>query len=294
VKTAEEDFLERLRRINFYRNGNQRAPHKPLYLLYNIATLQKGLPRLQLFEDIQPTLNEALCRFGLANKNQNPHYPFWRLQNDNLAEVSPPSGYGLRQSSNDPKKSSLLKLNARGGLLKKDHALLVNNAALQTQSIHELLDAHFPISIHEDILSFFNLRLQNARSRDVSTDNEFRDNVLTAYQNRCAITGFSIHFRGSFPGLEAAHICWPQSGGNDQITNGISMTTLHRKLFHLGIIGIDPISYSIQIAKQTSELNSSQLSLERLKGKRLELPLDPALSPDKDALSWHMKWVFRD
>jgi len=62
--TAEVDLFERLRSINFYRKGNQRAPHKPLYLLYNIASLQKGLPRLQLFEDIQPTLNEALCRFG--------------------------------------------------------------------------------------------------------------------------------------------------------------------------------------------------------------------------------------
>lgn len=211
-----------------------------------------------------------------------------------MAEVSPASGYGLRQGSNDPKKSSLLSLNAKGGFLEGDHALLTNSVALQTQCIHELLDAHFPKSIHEDILSFFNLQLNNARSRDDNTDNEFRDKVLTAYQNRCAITGFSIHFRGSFPGLEAAHVCWPQSGGNDLITNGIAMTTLHRKLFHLGIIGIDPSSYSIQITEQVSELNSSQFSLEKLQGKRINLPLDTALSPNKDALNWHMKWVFRD
>lgn len=289
----EKNLLDRLSKINYYRKGNQRAPHKPLYLLYCIASIQHGLPRLQLFKDIEPILHEALLRFGLASKKQNPQYPFWRLQNDNLAVVEPLVGYEIRKSSDDPTKSSLIKLGARGGLTPKDHDLILSNIALQTQCTHMILDSHFPRSIHEDIINFFNLRILNARYADKQTDTEFKKRVLEAYENTCAVSGFSINFRDGFPGLEAAHICWPHSGGNDEISNGIAMTTLHRKLFHLGIIGIHPTDYSLIISSQASQLGSKPAYRIKSEGEKLTLPRDKKHWPRRSALEWHYKWVFR-
>lgn len=57
-------FLTRLDQILVYKKGDQRAPHKPLYLLLCIAALQQGLPRLRKFDEVSQILGEALCRFG--------------------------------------------------------------------------------------------------------------------------------------------------------------------------------------------------------------------------------------
>lgn len=50
--TTSAHFLTRLDQILVYKKGNQRAPHKPLYLLFCIASLQQGLPRLRRFEEV--------------------------------------------------------------------------------------------------------------------------------------------------------------------------------------------------------------------------------------------------
>jgi putative restriction endonuclease len=114
------DFLNRLDRILVYRRGEQRAPHKPLYLLFCIASLQHGLPRLQSFEIVSHALTEALRRFGLRTKTLHPEYPFWRLQNDALAIVEADAPLKYRKSNDDPTKSSLLQTKARGGLREQD------------------------------------------------------------------------------------------------------------------------------------------------------------------------------
>jgi len=293
MKTTPKEFLAKIHRLKVYRKGNQRAPHKPLYLLYCIASIQHGLPRLQLFADIEPKLKEALFRFGLSAKSQNPHYPFWRLKNDGLAEVSPSGPYSLRASSDDPKKSSLIEMKAKGGLLHSDHSMLKSNLEFQTQCLHEILDAHFPSSIHDELIRFFDLRLFGARALDVNTEAQFSNRVILAYGNRCAVTGFAIGYRGIFPGLEAAHICWPQSGGNDEIRNGVAMTTLYRKLFHLGLFTIDMETLKIRLSRQVVDIGAKKEGMSRLDGQKLLLPQDQRDWPDTDALAWHSKWVFR-
>jgi len=291
--SIEEEFYERIGGINTYRKGNQRAPHKPLYLLLLIASVQQQLPRLQKFTSFESTLVEALHRFGLSNKTQNAHYPFWRLQNDKIAEVSPPTGYDIRRSSDDPKKSSLINLGAEGGFLKKYYQLLFNNLTIQSRAIDKILYAHFPPSIHEEILTFFDLRIEGARAKDYFSDSEFRSRILSTYGNTCALTGYSLHFRGNFPGLEAAHLCWPQVGGNDDISNGILMTTLCRKLFHLGIIGIEPSDYSILISPQASDIGMRTGKLAKVLNKRISLPNGTNCQPSVENLTWHKRWVFR-
>jgi putative restriction endonuclease len=289
----DRNFLERLQRIVIYRKGSERAPHKPLYLLYCIASLQHGLPRLQAFSVIEPKLKEGLIRFGLSTKSVSPQYPFWRLQNDGLAVVEPSGPYQIRKQSDDPTKSSLLSLNAHGGFTESDFEVLKGDLDLQTLAVHKILDGHFARSIHEEIIEFFDLRLAGARAADQHTEAEFRHQVLLAYGNTCALSGFSLGYRGSFPGLEAAHICWPQAGGNDDVCNGIAMTTLHRKLFHLGMFGIDE-DMKVIVGNEVAEMSRATLTLSKLAGRRIRLPLDQCLWPSAETLQWHRKWVFRN
>lgn len=291
--TSASDFLERLDKILVYRKGEQRAPHKPLYLLFCLASLQQGLPRLQRFDAISNALSVALRRFGPRTRTLHPEYPFWRLQHDNLAVVEADGFFEYRQSNNDPKKSSLLKANATGGLTKQDYDLLLNDIDLQSIAAHKILDRHFPISIHDEIIRHFNLILNDPHSKDLATEREFREAVLSAYGNSCALTGFSLKYQDVYCGIEAAHICWPQAGGNDDVSNGISMSTLHRKLFHLGLFTINDDDYTVYIATEAFENKESEMSLSQLHGKRITLPQNRKYWPSKKALSWHSRSVFR-
>jgi putative restriction endonuclease len=291
--TSAANFLERLDKILVYRKGEQRAPHKPLYLLFCLASLQHGLPRLQRFDAISNALSVALHRFGPRTKSLHPEYPFWRLQHDNLAVVEADEVLEYRQSNNDPTKSSLLKANAVGGLTEQDYALLVDDIDLQSITAHKLLDKHFPASIHDEVIRHFNLKLNDPHSKDLSTEREFREAVLSAYRNSCALTAFSLKYQDIYYGIEAAHICWAQVGGNDDITNGIAMSTLHRKLFHLGLFAINDEDYTVCVSTEALEDKKAGMSLRQLHGKPIALPEDSKYWPSKKALSWHSRWVFR-
>lgn len=287
----KQAFLDRVERVTVYKRGHERAPHKPLYLLQCIAAVQQGLPRMQPFTSIEKMLREALIRFGLSTRSVAPQYPFWRLQNDGLAVVEPSGPYEIRKQASDPTKKSLVANNAHGGLIGPDYDMLRGDLDLQTLCIHKLLDGHFPRSIHEDIIEFFDLRLAGGRGEDRQTESEFRSRIISAYGNSCALTGYSIGYRGTFPGLEAAHICWPQAGGNDDVCNGIAMTTLHRKLFHLGLFTIDS---QLRVALSSEISQPCHSSILRLSGQKISLPVDQRFWPNPSGLEWHRKWVFRN
>jgi putative restriction endonuclease len=290
---SSPSFLSRIEAINIYKRGNTRAPHKPLYLLLCIASLQKQQPRLRPFTAIEADLAEALRRFGLSTAKVNALYPFWRLQNDGLAEVYPSGPYVMRAGKpEEPTRNSLMGQNAHGGLLESDYNALSGNLDLQSRAVHRILNDHFPQSIHEDILDFFSIRLATLRASDTNTAAQFRTGVLDAYGRCCAFTGYAMTYRGESPGLEAAHICWAQSGGNDEISNGIAMTTLMRKLFHLGLLGIDE-KFVIRFSDELTDAQAPARSLLSLGGKPLRLPAEKKNWPDSDSLAWHRKWVFR-
>ena len=165
MNTRSRDFLLRLGAINVYKRGEQRAPHKPLYLLLLLARLQQGASRLVKFVEIREKLNSALRLFAPRVASVNAHYPFWRLQNDKLSEVVHKGNLQIRQSNDDPTVSSLIASEAMGGLTEEDFKLLAGNLDLQSLVAHKILDAHFPQVIHGDLVNFFGLRLNTVSVR---------------------------------------------------------------------------------------------------------------------------------
>jgi putative restriction endonuclease len=129
----------------------------------------------------------------------------------------------------------------------------------------------------------------------------FRDDVLSGYEQRCAITGFGVGTKSPsrmFGLLDAAHIrpVWAQ--GSDSVTNGIALTpTLHR-MFDRGLFGLtyeagEPVvvpSPRLEPHMVHSEESSSRLFLRPR--QQLLLPRDRNLWPSPDALDYHMREVF--
>ena len=291
MNSGKPDFFTRLGAINVYRRGEQRASHKPLFLLLLLSRLQQGLPRLVGFVDVRAKLGEALQLYAPRVAGVNPHYPFWRLQNDDLSEVIYHGELRIRQSNNDPTVSSLIASEAKGGLLEADFDLLKGDLDLQSLAVRKILDAHFPQVIHGDVVNFFGLRLNTPHRDDHSSYGDFFSAVIDAYMGRCAVSNLSLAYRGRSVGLDATHICWPQIGGNDAISNGIAMTSLHARLFHLGIFTITP-GHEIQVCgggRFSDECESIGLK----NGRKMNLPTDESKHPSIEALRWHNKSVFR-
>jgi len=283
---------ERIKSLLTWKQGARRAPHKPLMLLFAISKLQQENRRFLSFEEVEKPLSDALNHFGPAGRVPTPQYPFWRLLNDGLWEVKADGDLTRRKSNSDPTKSSLIKSNAKAGFAREYFDLLSSDSTFQTQIIHQILDSHFPTSIHEDIVLYFSLSVGEVKTSDAIGHSRFRENVLSTYNSRCAISGYRGYLNGSPVGIEAAHICWPQAGGLNDIVNGIALSSLHRKLFHLGAFTIDG-NYRLVVSPRFDGDGLICQQLAELSGKSIQLPNSREFHPSQRCLSWHSKEVFR-
>ena len=117
----------------------------------------------------------------------------------------------------------------------------------------------------------------------------FRAVVLSAYNQRCCITGLS------FPTLlVASHIVpWRHDRINRvNPRNGLLLSLLHDKAFDSGMITIRD-DMTVQVSRQHMRMNDEFFteSIERYDGRPISLP-DKFL-PDRDFLAYHREHVFQ-
>ena len=180
-----------------------------------MGKLLRGEGRLIPYAAIDEDLGKLLTEFGPRQSRSGTQFPFWRLRNDRVWEVSDADRIG-QTSSGDALKGDLVRYGVSGGFPKAIAELLRNDPKLASDIIDSLLDAHFPTSIHDDILQAvgveFSLRVFQAR-RDSPN---FRASVLKAYEYKCAICGFDVKLGHNPIALEAAHIKWKAAGGPNE------------------------------------------------------------------------------
>jgi len=284
------DFLERIGKLNIYKNRDFTAPHKPLYLLFLISMIQRYNQRLIDFNTVEKCLSKALKLFAPNTGNIRPQYPYWRLQNDQLSEVDSVKLSYIENKNIDPNIKDIR--NSKGGLLKADFDLLNGNLEYQSIVIRKLIDENFPSPIHNDIINFFDLEIVNIHLNQKHNHQKFKSNVLAAYDWKCSISGFSAKFDEHIIGIEATHLRWPHIGEDDSISNGIAMSTILQNYFHLGLISINK-DYTLCISKYLNCNSPSKISVYQYDGDKINLPESKANWPDLDALTWHKKWIFR-
>src|SRR5882724_10690706 len=99
---TSEIVLTRFNAINIWKQGDQRAPHKPLLILYALGRWQRGQADVTFLE-VEPALTDLLQRFGPRRKSDHPEQPFWRLRNDGVWTVQSPSHLPLKTGDNIPR-----------------------------------------------------------------------------------------------------------------------------------------------------------------------------------------------
>ena len=86
--TSDKILKQAISNITIWRKGEQRAPHKPLLLLYVLSLYRQGHGRLFNYaSEIYEPLLDHLERYGPQRRDQHPDMPFWRLKGDGFWEL---------------------------------------------------------------------------------------------------------------------------------------------------------------------------------------------------------------
>jgi putative restriction endonuclease len=126
----------------------------------------------------------------------------------------------------------------------------------------------------------YGLRLVRQRLHQAT----FREAVLTAYDERCAISGLPEPRL-----LDAAHIVADsdERAGQPVVPNGLPLSKLHHAAFDANLIGIDP-DFRIHISEGLLLMNDGPMFEQGIKamvGRTLRLPSRKIDWPDRDRLA---------
>ena len=286
-----EEIVQKFGNLRVMKRGDERAPHKPLLVLYAIGRLLQDEERLLPYSEVDKKLEKLLREFGPNRKIYHPEYPFWRLQNDEVWEI--PGAHRIEvPTSGNVSRGDLLDFKVSGGFTEEIAQQLQNDSSLALDIVQNMLDANFPNTIHEDILQEVGIDLTLRSPARQKRDPNFRTNVLRAYQYRCAVCGFDIRLGLRPVALEAAHIKWRQARGPDLVVNGLALCSIHHKLFDRGAF---TLSNEMEILVSEDAHGSAGFDewLMRFHGEKLNCPQRKTYYPSEDFTRWHVREVFQ-
>jgi len=288
----KQELLEKIEKINVWKKRGQRAPHKPLLLLLALSKCYNGEDRLIDYNVVDEKLRDLLIDFGPTRKSIHPEYPFWRLQNDGLWNVTPNTSLPFRKCSSDVPRRALIKHKTKGGFTPEIYSFLAEHKELIPHIAMKILEGHFPDSVHQDILNAVGLSKYYIVADKAKRDPSFRGRVIRAYEHRCAVCGFDLRLDNANLGLEAAHIMWHQAGGPDIEPNGLALCAMHHRVFDRGAFTVSD-EYKILVSQHVHGSSGIKEWLTRFHDKKMIFPQSPDFYPDKKYLRWHYREVFK-
>jgi putative restriction endonuclease len=283
-----EELKEKILNIRTWQRGDERAPHKPLLLLYSLARVARGEPRFVSYEEAVDDLRKLLEEFGPYRRTHQPSYPFVRLCNDEgIWEIE---GSCVLDTRLDWSDRDLIKNNTSSGFTAEVYDLLKQNNDFVKELAGLILNQYFPDTLHEDILARVGLDLEKGVKTVRSPD--FRNKVLRAYEYQCAVCGFNVRLGDTLVAVEAAHIKWHQYGGPDCEENGIALCSMHHKLFDRGVFTLDE-SLVFRVSEEAHGTSGFDEWLLRYHGRPIRRPQRPDYYPNENYINWHAREVFR-
>lgn len=286
---TEAEVESRFATIRVWSARGERAPNKPLLLLYVLGRYIRGAERLLPFSEVKEPLKTLLEDFGKPGRTPHPNYPFWHLQNDGIWELETSEEIVLPPNRDSALVGELLRMHARAGLTSEIYDRVRRKPTFAAYLAQLLLDAAFADTVHEDILQAVGISIGSVTIR---RDPQFRALILKAYEHRCAVCRFDARMGSRTIGLDAAHVKWHKAGGADTETNGLALCVLHHKLLDLGVWTISG-DHRIEVSEQVVGYGRFREYVADFHGAELERPINPAYRLSPDSIAWHREQVFR-
>ncbi len=288
-------FSERIQALGTWSRGDQRAPHKPLLVLYALARIQQGKARLVSFAEIESDLAPIL-RWALPSRTSQVSYPFWNLRNDGIWDVHGTDGLARRGGDKEPLLKLLRQPTVVGGFPAPDDVWLRSHPADIVHLARLLLESHFPPSLHEELCSMLGLSIEEpvvaSTTPKVARDPAFRGKVLLAYEYRCAVCGYDGRLDATYVGLEAAHVRWHKAHGPDEVENGLALCSIHHKLLDVGAFSLSPDHRVLVSDSFLGGTDAAQWIL-RHHGQPITGPRNDKPRVAEVHRAWHWEQVFR-
>jgi putative restriction endonuclease len=185
-----ETLFQRFDELNTWKQGEQRAPHNPLLVLYALGLWQRGQTEVTFLE-AEPALKALLQEFAPPRRSDHPQEPFWRLQRDGIWKVQVPFVLPLETGHTIPRVPALRLPEVRAGFSDDVRATLAAEPSLVATIAEQTLEQHFPESLHQDILDAVELTTQTVTTRR-KRDPDFRRRVLSSTDADFQGTNFSL------------------------------------------------------------------------------------------------------
>ena len=146
------------------------------------------------------------------------------------------------------------------------------------------------VAIEQDMESggvFDFASLEDARDRTYQNivmkrgQSAFRNELLEAYQGRCAFTGYNSEFA-----LEACHIIPYRGPDTNHVSNGLLLRADIHTLFDLGKVAVDTSDMTVILAGGMARSSYADLS-----NISVSLPHEPSKRPSAAALDQHRSLI---
>jgi putative restriction endonuclease len=283
------DFQEELNNIKLNRKGKIVSLHKPILLLLAISEIIRGRSNEFLYDDLEPTLKLLLTKYGLKKtKKINPQYPFlylagnpaiWRcsIKKDILKHPDAVSRKDILGSYGNlsPEFYNYIKTNKNG-----------------INCIHQILNSYWPEAYHSDILydlGLFDIDYQ-LQSVKKERSRKFVEEVLDAYERKCAICNQSIRLGDALVGIDACHLKPIQHFGEDNINNGIALCKTHHWAIDRGALSISN-EMGVLVSKK---LNGNKLFeyFTSFENKEVFIPRNKQMTLNENNIIYHNEYIF--
>ncbi|CCH85802.1 conserved protein of unknown function [Modestobacter italicus] len=292
----QEQWLARVQKLRRWSRDGQRAPHKPLLLLWMLAGFRPVAPGRSHSPSWRSPSASCSATSARAVASHHPEFPFPHLTNDGLWAMTDATGADAR-----PLGTAVGRLRSAGAVGQLEpafEAALPADPTLLAAAVRALLDANFPASLHEDLLARCGLALEPVEAAVAEAgrrrDTAFCAAVLVAYEGRCATCGFDDWLGGEVIGLDAAHVHWRAIGGPDSIDNALGLCTLHHRLFDRGVVGLADDGTVMVSQLFVGRARAAQAQVLSLAGAPLLSPQAGHPTVADTHRGWHTEQVFRE
>jgi putative restriction endonuclease len=295
------ELLERLSGLRQAQIGGQRAPHKPLLLLWLFSRFAAtGSARAPYAEAADP-VSQLINDFGPpvrspALERQRAAMPFVHLERD-LWELRDRGGQAIGPDA--PERTRWLADHGAVGELRPEVTALLADSTTLAAAARLLLDQHFTPVLSEMICTAVNLDLAILEAPQISRAPVrrqrapgFAEEVLRAYAYRCAMCGFDGRLGRNPVAIEAAHVRWHSQDGPDELANAVALCSLHHALFDCGVLGLSP-DLRVTISPLYVATSQAGQAIDALAGQPLLNVRPGQPSVDVIHVNWHTIQVFK-
>lgn len=290
------DVIEAFCQLKTGSRSGQRLPHKPFLVLLALGRWARGDHGPIPFSEVEKQLTGLLQTYGPPGAG-NPQEPFWRLRRDGVWELEG-TEHLVSPNAVAPPGLKDLRAGVTGQFSEDVRQALEAEPSLVNRLARSVLAAHCPPSLQPDIADAVGLDLAGPElsapvdAKKKARDTAFRDRVLVAYGNRCALCGVKLHL-GLTPfavGVEAAHIRWFAYDGPDHVTNGLALCAFHHKAFDLGAFTVED---NLAVSVSDEVHGDGEDVLLKMEPLKVGAPACKEDRPKSEFLAWHREQVFR-